>query len=66
MIRRTIYILHQINQECGEVSMKKWLFHGESLHPELADDLYVQFMSNLFSALTTAVLIGAYHILFHW
>ncbi len=46
--------------------MKKWLFHGEPLHPELADDLYVQFMSNLFSALTTAILIGAYHILFHW
>tara|TARA_Y100000034_G_C6599969_1_gene260971 strand:+ start:175 stop:348 length:174 start_codon:yes stop_codon:yes gene_type:complete len=45
--------------------MKKWIFHGKELHPEIEDDLYVQFMANLFAALTTALLIGAYHIFFH-
>jgi hypothetical protein len=45
--------------------MKKWIFHGEQLHRDLEDDLYVQFMANLFSALTTATLIGAYHLFFH-
>jgi len=45
--------------------MKKWIFHGRHLHPDTEDDLYVQFMANLFSALTTALLIGAYHFLFH-
>ena len=43
-------------------SMKKWLFQGKHLHPDIEDDLYVQFMANLFSALTTAVLIGGYHV----
>ncbi len=45
--------------------MRKWLFRGKHLHPDLEDDLYVQFMANLFSALTTAVLIGGYHLVFH-
>jgi len=45
--------------------MKKWLFQGKHLHPDLEDDLYVQFISNLFSALTTAVLIGGYHVVVH-
>ena len=45
--------------------MRKWLFKGKHLHPDLEDDLYVQFMANLFSALTTAVLIGGYHLVFH-
>ena len=35
------------------------------MHKDLEDDLYVQFMANLFSALTTAVLIGSYHIIVH-
>jgi|TARA_R110000824_G_scaffold48736_1_gene137391 hypothetical protein len=46
-------------------SMKKWLFQGKHLHPDIEDDLYIQFMANLFSALTTAVLIGGYHVLVH-
>ena len=45
--------------------MKKWLFGGKHLHKDLEDDLYVQFMANLFSALTTAVLIGSYPIIVH-
>jgi hypothetical protein len=45
--------------------MKKWILKGETLHRDLEDDLYVQFMANLFSALTTAVLIGGYHLIFH-
>ncbi len=45
--------------------MRKWIFRGNHLPPQLEDDLYVQFMANLFSALTTATLIGAYHLLFH-
>ncbi len=45
--------------------MKKWLFHGHHLDKDVEDDLYVQFMANLFSALTTAVLIGGYHVVVH-
>lgn len=45
--------------------MRRWILKGENLHRDLEDDLYVQFMANLFSALTTAVLIGGYHIIVH-
>jgi len=45
--------------------MKKWFFHGEPLDRVMSDEIYVQFMANLCSAVTTAVLIGGYHFLFH-
>ena len=45
--------------------MRKWIVQGKHLHEDLKDELYVQFMANLFSALTTAVLIGGYHVLAH-
>lgn len=57
-----LYIL--LNLFVGD-RVKKWLFHGHHLDKDVENDLYVQFMANLFSALTTAVLIGGYHVLVH-
>ena len=45
--------------------MKKWIFWGAEVHDELHDEIYVQFMANVFSALVTAGMIGAYHLIFH-
>ena len=45
--------------------MKKWLFFGYEVEDLLHDEIYVQFMANVFSAVTTAVLIGGYHVIFH-
>mgnify|MGYP003645059852 CR=1 FL=1 len=45
--------------------MKKWIFFGPQIHPLLHDEIYVQFMANVFSALVTAGMIGVYHLIFH-
>lgn len=45
--------------------MKRWIFFGKHIEPPLHDEIYVQFMANVFSALVTAGMIGAYHLIFH-
>ena len=45
--------------------MKRWILWGRELHTELHDDIYVQFIANVLSAITTAGMIGLYHLLFH-
>lgn len=45
--------------------MRKWLFFGEHIDDTLHDEIYVQFIANVFSALVTATMLGAYHIVFH-
>ena len=45
--------------------MKKWIFWGKVVHDDLHDEIYVQFISNVFSALVTAGMIGIYHIICH-
>ncbi len=45
--------------------MKKWVFFGKNVESHLHDEIYVQFMANVFSALVTAGMIGAYHLIFH-
>jgi hypothetical protein len=45
--------------------MKKWIFWGKVVHDDVHDEIYVQFISNVFSALVTASMIGAYHLIFH-
>ena len=45
--------------------LKRWFFFGDDIDPLLHDEIYVQFMANLFSALVTAGMIGAYHLMFH-
>ena len=45
--------------------MTKWRFWGKVVHDDLHDEIYVQFISNVFSALVTAGMIGIYHIIFH-
>lgn len=45
--------------------MKRWIFFGDQLDPLLNDEIYVQFISNVFSAVVAAGMGGAYHWLFH-
>jgi hypothetical protein len=45
--------------------MRKWIVFGSHVEPHLHDEIYVQFISNVFSALVTAGMIGAYHLIFH-
>ena len=45
--------------------MKKWIVVGEHIEHSLHDEIYVQFMANVFSALVTAGMIGVYHLMFH-
>ena len=45
--------------------MKKWILFGKDIEPHLHDDIYVQFIANVFSAIVTAGMIGAYHLIFH-
>jgi len=42
-----------------------WIFWGREVHDELHDEIYVQFISNVLSALVTAGMIGLYHVIFH-
>ena len=44
--------------------MKKWILFGKEVHDDLHDEIYVQFVANVFSALVTAAMIGAYHFTF--
>jgi len=46
-------------------NMKRWIFFGEKIDPLLHDEIYVQFISNVFSAVVAAGMIGAYHWIFH-
>jgi|TARA_Y100000034_G_scaffold54864_1_gene67239 hypothetical protein len=45
--------------------MRKWIVWGSHIEPDLHDEIYVQFMANVFSAIVTAAMIGAYHLIFH-
>lgn len=45
--------------------MKRWIFFGKPLSNVAEEDLYVQIIANLMSALVAAGMIGAYHIVFH-
>ena len=45
--------------------MKKWIFFGKEIESHIHDEIYIQFMANVFSALVTAAMIGVYHIMFH-
>ena len=45
--------------------MKKWIFWGPVIKNHIHDEIYIQFMANVFSALVTAAMIGAYHLIFH-
>ena len=45
--------------------MKKWIIFGKEVHDDLHDEIYVQFVANVFSAIVTAAMIGAYHLIFH-
>jgi|TARA_B100000902_G_C27314813_1_gene920576 hypothetical protein len=45
--------------------MKKWIFWGAPIESHVHDEIYIQFMANVFSALVTAAMIGAYHLIFH-
>ena len=45
--------------------MKKWLFFGPPVKSHIHDEIYIQFIANVFSALVTAGMIGAYHLIFH-
>lgn len=45
--------------------MKRWILWGKPLTYAAEEDLYVQFMANLMSALLGAGMIGAYHLVFH-
>lgn len=45
--------------------MKRWLLWGREVHDDLHDDIYVQFIANVMSALVTAGMIGIYHVVFH-
>ena len=49
----------------GGSSMKKWILFGKQVHDDLHDEIYVQFVANVFSAIVTAAMIGAYHLIFH-
>ena len=40
--------------------MKRWIFWGREVHDDLHDEIYVQFISNVLSALVTAGMIGLY------
>ena len=46
-------------------NMKRWIFFGEHIDPALNDEIYVQFISNVFSAVVAAGMIGAYLWIFH-
>jgi hypothetical protein len=45
--------------------MKRWIFWGRETHDDIHDEIYIQFIANVFSAITTAGMIGIYHIIFH-
>ena len=45
--------------------MKRWLLWGREVHDDLHDDIYVQFIANVMSALVTAGMFGIYHVVFH-
>ncbi len=45
--------------------MKRWIFFGDDIDHSLNDEIYVQFISNVFSAVVAAGMIGAYHWIFH-
>ena len=45
--------------------MRRWIFWGREVHDDLHDEIYVQFISNVLSALVTAGMIGLYHVIFH-
>ena len=47
------------------MTMKKWILFGETVESHIHDEIYIQFMANVFSALVTAVMIGGYHLIFH-
>ena len=38
---------------------------GSTIEPHVHNEIYIQFMANVFSALVTAAMIGAYHLMFH-
>ena len=45
--------------------MRRWLLWGREVHDDLHDEIYVQFIANVMSALVTAGMIGLYHVAFH-
>lgn len=45
--------------------MRRWLLWGREVHDDLHDEIYVQFIANVMSALVTAAMIGLYHVAFH-
>ena len=45
--------------------VKRWILWGREVHDDLHDEIYVQFIANVFSALVTAGMIGAYHLIVH-
>jgi len=45
--------------------MKRWIIFGRHITPTMKDEIFIQFMANVLSAMTTAVMIGGYHFFFH-
>ena len=47
------------------LNVRKWILFGKDIEPTIHDEIYIQFIANVFSALVTAGMIGAYHLIVH-